>query len=219
MFNGWCPSASARTSNFGAWTPRASLSSTGGRTARSVHSRSPAPPARHFSGRGLGQVDSTLWSSWSIVGPKHRVFYSGDTALHPAFKDIGARFGPFDLTLMETGAYSPLWHDVHLGPEQAVIAHQLVRGRVMLPVHWGDLRPREPLVGRAHRARPRRGRARGRAGHHAAAGRARRGHCRDLTVVGPRRALGRPHNAPRVVVGRARAAGRVAALSSLVAQV
>jgi L-ascorbate metabolism protein UlaG (beta-lactamase superfamily) len=65
------------------------------------------------------------------------VFYSGDTALHEEFDDIGRRLGPFDLTMIESGAYSALWADVHLGPEQAVLAHQLVRGDVMLPVHWG----------------------------------------------------------------------------------
>lgn len=96
-------------------------------------------PARHFSGRSLLFADqnATLWAGWAIKGPKHNVFYSGDTALHPEFDDIGTRLGPFDLTLMETGAYNALWADVHLGPEQAVIAHQMVRGKVMLPVHWG----------------------------------------------------------------------------------
>lgn len=94
-------------------------------------------PSRHFSGRGLTDRYKTLWAGWAFAGPRHRVFYSGDTALHPEFAEIGARLGPFDLTLIESGAYSPLWRDVHLGPEQAVIAHQLVQGRVMLPVHWG----------------------------------------------------------------------------------
>ncbi len=102
-------------------------------------------PARHFSGRSLlfSDQNATLWAGWAIKSPKHNVFYSGDTALHPEFEDIGTRLGPFDLTLIETGAYNALWADVHLGPEQAVIAHQLVRGKVMLPVHWGmfDLAP------------------------------------------------------------------------------
>ena len=98
-----------------------------------------ATPARHFSGRSIlfTDQDATLWAGWAWNGPKHSVFYSGDTGMHPEFKDIGDRLGPFDVTLMETGAYSSLWTDVHLGPEQAVLAHQLVRGRVMLPVHWG----------------------------------------------------------------------------------
>lgn len=96
-------------------------------------------PARHFSGRSVfftGQ-DSTLWAGWAMAGPRHRVFYSGDTALHPAFSEIGNRLGPFDVTLMDTGAADALWSDVHMGPEQAVIAHQLVQGRVLVPVHWG----------------------------------------------------------------------------------
>ena len=53
------------------------------------------------------------------------------------FAEIGERLGPFDLTMIEVGAYDKLWPDVHLGPEQAVLAHRLVRGEVMLPLHWG----------------------------------------------------------------------------------
>jgi L-ascorbate metabolism protein UlaG (beta-lactamase superfamily) len=96
-----------------------------------------ATPARHFSGRGIGDQGRTLWAGWAFTGPRHRVFYSGDTALHDDLAAIGARLGPFDLTMIETGAYDALWADVHLGPEQAVRAHQLVRGGVLLPVHWG----------------------------------------------------------------------------------
>jgi len=94
-------------------------------------------PARHFSGRFLNDQSATLWSGWAILGHDQRVFYSGDTALMPAFAEIGKRYGPFDLTLIESGAYDASWSDVHLGPEQAVAAHQMVRGRVMMPVHWG----------------------------------------------------------------------------------
>jgi L-ascorbate metabolism protein UlaG (beta-lactamase superfamily) len=57
--------------------------------------------------------------------------------MHEEFEEIGRRLGPFDLTMIEAGAYDALWPDVHLGPEQAVLAHRLVRGDVMLPVHWG----------------------------------------------------------------------------------
>ncbi len=95
-----------------------------------------ATPARHFSGRGLGS-DKTLWSGWAIIGAERRVYYSGDTAMFEAFKQIGERLGPFDATMIESGAYDAMWADVHLGPEQAVAAHQLVRGRVLFPVHWG----------------------------------------------------------------------------------
>ena len=96
-----------------------------------------ATPARHFSGRGLGGRDRTLWCGWSFATAERRVYYAGDTALQNEFAEIGVRLGPFDLTMIEVGAYVKLWPDVHLGPEQAVLAHRLVRGDVMLPLHWG----------------------------------------------------------------------------------
>lgn len=94
-------------------------------------------PARHFSGRGLLDRETTLWCGWAIIGPSHRVYYSGDTAMFPGFSEIGERLGPFDATMIESGAYNQLWADVHLGPEQAVRAHEMVRGKLMIPVHWG----------------------------------------------------------------------------------
>ncbi|WP_218827667.1 MBL fold metallo-hydrolase [Rubricoccus marinus] len=93
-------------------------------------------PARHFSGRFVNDRDATLWTGWAILGESERVFYSGDTALTPSFAEIGRRYGPFDLTLIESGAYNEAWADVHLGPEQAIAVHRMVRGRVMMPVHW-----------------------------------------------------------------------------------
>lgn len=97
-----------------------------------------ATPARHFSGRSLTTVflNKTLWSGWSIAGADNRVYYSGDTAMFPGFAEIGRRLGPFDVTLFEIGAYNDLWADVHIGPEQAVQAHRMVGGRLMMPVHW-----------------------------------------------------------------------------------
>jgi L-ascorbate metabolism protein UlaG (beta-lactamase superfamily) len=96
-----------------------------------------ATPARHFSGRGPGTTDRTLWCGWAIAGAERRVYYAGDTAMQNEFAEIGQRLGPFDLTMIEIGAYDALWPDVHLGPEQAVAAHRLVHGDVMLPLHWG----------------------------------------------------------------------------------
>jgi L-ascorbate metabolism protein UlaG (beta-lactamase superfamily) len=94
-------------------------------------------PARHASGRTLFDNDTTLWASYAILGPKHRAYFSGDTGLFPALTEIGARFGPFDVTMIEVGAYGAAWPDWHLGPEQAVRAHHMVRGEVMIPIHWG----------------------------------------------------------------------------------
>jgi L-ascorbate metabolism protein UlaG (beta-lactamase superfamily) len=97
-----------------------------------------AVPARHASGRTmLGDRDRTLWAGYAFVGPRHRAYFSGDTGLFPGMRDIGERLGPFDLTMIEVGQYHRAWPDWHIGPEQAVRAHGMVRGRVMLPMHWG----------------------------------------------------------------------------------
>lgn len=99
-------------------------------------------PARHFSGRGFRR-DLTLWSSWAVIGPEHRVFFGGDTGYSPAFAEIGDRFGPFDVTLLPVGAYFSAWPDIHLDPEQAWQVHRDVRGEVFVPIHWAtfDLAP------------------------------------------------------------------------------
>jgi L-ascorbate metabolism protein UlaG (beta-lactamase superfamily) len=99
-----------------------------------------ATPARHASGRISGQGDGTLWAGYALLGPQHRVWYSGDTGFHSQLAEIGRRFGPFDVTLIEAGQYDKDWPDWHLGPEQAVEAHRLVRGKRMIPVHWGLLK-------------------------------------------------------------------------------
>jgi L-ascorbate metabolism protein UlaG (beta-lactamase superfamily) len=96
-----------------------------------------ATPARHASGRAAYDNNETLWAGWAMIGPRHRAYFSGDTGLFPGLVDIGERLGPFDVTLIESGAYNRAWPDWHLGPEQAVRAHQMVRGRLMIPVHWG----------------------------------------------------------------------------------
>src|SRR5688572_16237457 len=96
-----------------------------------------ATPARHFSGRGLSDKNHTLWASWSVKGPTHRVFHSGDTGPFAGFADIGAQHGPFDLTLLKIGAYGEGWPDIHVTPEQAVDANGKLRGKALLPIHWG----------------------------------------------------------------------------------
>lgn len=94
-------------------------------------------PSRHFSGRFLTDRNATLWASWAFIGPQHRAYFSGDTAMFPGFAEIGAKYGPFDVTMVESGAYNRFWPDVHLGPEQAVDAHVALRGQLLMPVHWG----------------------------------------------------------------------------------
>ncbi|MCD9028810.1 MBL fold metallo-hydrolase [Luteimonas sp. BDR2-5] len=103
-----------------------------------------ATPAQHFSGRGLFDGDRTLWTSWAIIDPPAgdgdpglRLFFSGDSGYFDGFAEIGRRFGPFDVTMIETGAYDPRWAYVHMLPEQTVQAHADLRGRWLLPVHNG----------------------------------------------------------------------------------
>ncbi|MFI6478257.1 MBL fold metallo-hydrolase [Nonomuraea sp. NPDC050663] len=94
-----------------------------------------ATAARHFSGRSLTRND-TLWGSWVVAGRERKVFYAGDSGYFEGYKGIGAAHGPFDLTLMPIGAYSPAWPDIHMNPEEAVNAHLDLGGKLLLPVHW-----------------------------------------------------------------------------------
>ncbi len=94
-------------------------------------------PSNHFSGRGLLDGNTTLWSSWVIKTPKHNLFFSGDSGYFNGFKTIGEKYGPFDLTMMENGAYDPMWEHVHMTPEQSLQAHMDLNGKVMLPIHNG----------------------------------------------------------------------------------
>ncbi|GAA3378476.1 MBL fold metallo-hydrolase [Streptomyces sannanensis] len=101
-----------------------------------------ATPARHFCGRGLRNRQHTLWASWVVTGPKHRIYHSGDTGYFPGFKEIGAEHGPFDATMIQIGAYSDFWPDIHMTPAEGVQAHLDLQGNdpaagVMLPIHWG----------------------------------------------------------------------------------
>lgn len=97
-------------------------------------------PARHFSGRFLDR-NTTLWASWTFIGPTHRAYFGGDTGYTKSFERIGADYGPFDLTLLPIGAYNTAWPDVHMNPEEAVRAHRdVTEGGLLVPVHWGTFR-------------------------------------------------------------------------------
>jgi len=98
-----------------------------------------AAPAKHTSERGLFDKNMTLWSSYGIQGNKQNLYLSGDSGWHKALYKIGERLGPFDVTFFEIGAYSNLkgQREVHYTPEQAVEAHQAVKGKLMVPGGWG----------------------------------------------------------------------------------
>lgn len=94
-----------------------------------------ATPAQHFSGRSLTDRNKTLWASWVIQGGGANVFFSGDSGYFDGFKTIGERYGPFDITLIENGAYNEAWRTVHMMPYESVQAHIDLRGKAMLPIH------------------------------------------------------------------------------------
>ncbi|MBU1099497.1 MAG: MBL fold metallo-hydrolase [Bacteroidetes bacterium] len=95
-----------------------------------------ATPAQHFSGRGITDRNETLWASWVIEGPNHKVFFSGDGGYSEGFKVIGEKYGPFNMTFMESGAYNEKWHHIHMYPEETVQAHIDLKGEVLHPIHW-----------------------------------------------------------------------------------
>lgn len=94
-------------------------------------------PTQHFSGRGIFDRDETLWGSFVLQGPIHKIYFSGDSGYFKGFKEIGDKYGPFDLTLLECGAYNEKWHYVHMYPEETVQAHLDLKGKILQPMHWG----------------------------------------------------------------------------------
>ena len=96
-----------------------------------------ATPARHFSGRWLAR-NNTLWASWVIQNEQHRVFFGGDSGYFDGFKQIGEKYGPFDITMLESGAYNEAWSEIHMMPEETVKSHLDLQGKVLLPIHWGQ---------------------------------------------------------------------------------
>lgn len=96
-------------------------------------------PAQHFSGRGKWFSDqaSTLWSSWIIQTNDKKIFFSGDSGYGSHFKEIGEKYGPFDIALMECGQYNKLWKEIHMMPEETIQAAVDVKAKAVLPMHWG----------------------------------------------------------------------------------
>jgi L-ascorbate metabolism protein UlaG (beta-lactamase superfamily) len=96
-----------------------------------------ATPAQHFSGRDGFNENETLWASWVIQKGKHKVYFSGDSGYDIHFKEIGDRFGPFDIAFLETGQYDEQWKEVHMMPDEAAQAYFDLKAKIFFPVHWG----------------------------------------------------------------------------------
>jgi L-ascorbate metabolism protein UlaG (beta-lactamase superfamily) len=94
-----------------------------------------ATAARHFSGRRFTR-DGTLWASWAVKGERRSLFYTGDSGYWGGYKEIGEQYGPFDVSLIQVGAYGDAWPDIHMKPEDGASAHLDVRAGVLIPLHW-----------------------------------------------------------------------------------
>lgn len=94
-------------------------------------------PSRHFSGRGLFDRAKSLWGGWVILADNHKIYWSGDGGYDSHFKDIGEKYGPFDWGFMECGQYNEKWHQIHMYPEEAVLASHEAKVKTAIPVHWG----------------------------------------------------------------------------------
>ncbi|ORM65387.1 MBL fold metallo-hydrolase [Pantoea rodasii] len=92
-------------------------------------------PAQHFSGRGLFDSNKRLWCSWSIISDEFRLFFGGDSGYFPGFKEIGQKYGPFDVACLENGAYDSRWADIHMLPSDTLRAFQDLQGKWLLPIH------------------------------------------------------------------------------------
>jgi len=94
-----------------------------------------AAPARHFSGRSFRRF-TTLWSSFILKTNDYNLYIGGDSGYGNHFKEIGDKFGPFDIAILENGQYNKAWSQIHEMPEDAVQACIDLKAKVLLPVHW-----------------------------------------------------------------------------------
>ncbi|XP_064633220.1 N-acyl-phosphatidylethanolamine-hydrolyzing phospholipase D-like isoform X2 [Lineus longissimus] len=96
-------------------------------------------PAQHWCRRSAIDENQVLWGSWTVIGPKNRFFFGGDTGYCSAFDQIGKKYGPFDLAAIPIGAYEPRWFMKyqHVDPEEAVQIHKDLKAKKSLGIHWG----------------------------------------------------------------------------------
>lgn len=97
-------------------------------------------PSQHFSGRLGPRGNKTLWASWSVLGERQRIFFSGDSGYDIHFQKIGEKLGPFDIAFMESGQYNPIWYMAHMFPEEAVRGALELNAKYIHPIHWGMFR-------------------------------------------------------------------------------
>lgn len=96
-----------------------------------------ATPSRHFSGRWVNDRFTTLWGAFAIKSPTHNIFFGADSGYYNGFATIAERLGPFDIAMLEIGAYNEEWEAIHMGPENAVQAAIDLGKPLLMPIHWG----------------------------------------------------------------------------------
>ena len=96
-----------------------------------------ATPSRHFSGRWINDRFKTLWGAFAIKSSTHNIFFGADSGYYNGFTIIGERLGPFDIAMLEIGAYNEEWESIHMGPENAVQASIDLKAQLLMPIHWG----------------------------------------------------------------------------------
>ena len=97
-------------------------------------------PSQHFSGRKINNRMSTLWASWVIQSAEENIYFSGDSGYSNHFKEIGEKYGPFDIAMMECGQYNKMWHDIHMMPEETAQAGVDVQAKRIMPIHWAGFK-------------------------------------------------------------------------------
>ena len=99
-------------------------------------------PSNHWGKRGVNDDNTMLWGSWTVIGPTTRFWFGGDTGYSEVFRQIGEKYGPFDMAAIPIGAYQPNWfmkYD-HVHPGEAVEIHKDIRSNKSMGIHWGTFK-------------------------------------------------------------------------------
>jgi L-ascorbate metabolism protein UlaG (beta-lactamase superfamily) len=94
-------------------------------------------PAKHYSNRSIDDLSKTLWASWVLKDENYQIFESGDTGFGDHFEQIHDKYGDFDLALLDSAQYDVRWSDVHMNPEEAYQAAEILQAAAAMPIHWG----------------------------------------------------------------------------------
>jgi N-acyl-phosphatidylethanolamine-hydrolysing phospholipase D len=96
-------------------------------------------PVQHWSRRTLTDTNATLWGAWVVEGEGLRIIHAGDAGYSKDFRDIGERFGGFDMAFIPIGAYAPRWfmQTMHVDVAEAVQVRADLKAARAIAIHWG----------------------------------------------------------------------------------